>query len=462
MRRSAALSIREPAPPDAVELQRRYRFGLPFLAAGIFAQTLGYTLPGDGGHFTAWGLALAMIALLGLSGATVRRCRTRTTTSLHILYVLTVVIVVGTLSGVVTHHLNAETLPVFPGRLLAVVLCFVAALVLPWSVRAQAALCGFTWAADVVFSRLVYGDFAHLVNAPGIALLIASASSILATYELEENRRGRDLAESALRAAKEAAEHASAAKSSFLADMSHEIRSPMNVVIGMLDMVLDSDLTEEQRHDLDHARASAVGLLGIINDVLDASKIEAGKLVMESVEMDLRGALRDTVATLSPQAAAKGLTIDLRIAPDVPRAVLGEPVRFRQIVVTLLGNAIKFTSNGGVTVRAATVGSGDVPVVHVTVQDTGIGMSLDTLARIFEPFEQAEASTTRSYGGSGLGLAICRRLVNLMGGHIWAESEPGRGSTFHFTARFGVSVSGRVTTPDTNALETATIESRAA
>ena len=462
MRRSAAFSVSEPAPPDAVELQRRYRFGLPFLAVGIFAQTLGYTLPGDGAHFAAWGLALVMIALLGLSGGTVRRCRTRTATSLHVLSVLAIVIVGGALSGLATHHLNAETLPTFPGRLLAVVLCFVAALVLPWSVGAQAALCALTWVTDIVFSRMVYGDFSHLVNAPSIALLIASASSILATYELEENRRGRDLAESALRAAKDAAEHASAAKSSFLADMSHEIRSPMNVVIGMIDMVLDSDLTQEQRHDLDHARASAVGLLGIINDVLDASKIEAGKLVIESVEMDLWGALRDTVATLSPQASAKGLKIDLRIAPDVPRAVLGDPVRFRQVLVNLLGNAIKFTSEGGVTIHAATVGSGDVPVVHVTVQDTGIGMSLDTLARIFEPFEQAEASTTRSYGGSGLGLAICRRLVGLMEGHIWAESEPGRGSTFHFTARFGVPASRGVATPATDAREPAPLESKAA
>lgn len=447
MRRSAAISTGDEAPPDVAELQRRYRFGVPFLAAAILVRTVSYTLPGDQGHFAAWGLGVVVLALLATSRLTVLRLRTRTGTSVHILAVLSLAIVEGTISGLITGHLDAATLPTFPGRLLWVVLCFVAALVLPWSPWAQAALCTIACAVDVAFSRIVYGDFAHLVNAQGIALVIATAASILASYELDTNRRQRDVAEDALRAAKEAAEHASAAKSAFLADMSHEIRSPMNVVIGMIDMVLDSDLTAEQRYDLDRARTGAVGLLGIINDVLDASKIEAGKLVLESVELDLWGALRDTVTTLSPQAAAKHLTIDLQIDPDVPRTVLGDPVRFRQVVVNLLGNAIKFTSSGGVSVRAATVGTGDAPVVHVTVQDTGIGMSLDTLSRIFEPFEQAAASTTRSYGGSGLGLAISRRLVLLMDGHIWAESEPGRGSSFHFTARFGVPARTPAATP---------------
>lgn len=438
MRRSAASASSADSPPDVVELQRRYRFGAPFLALGILFQTVGYTLPGDRGNVAAWGAALAAIALVWLSRTAVLRLRTRTGTSLLIVAVLAIAIVAGSVSGIVTGQLDPATLPTFPGRLLTVVLCFGAALVLPWRVGAQATLCAVAWAIDVAVSRLVRGDFAYLPSATNIALVIGSAASIVAAYELDANRRRRDLAEDALRAAKEAAERASAAKTAFLADMSHEIRSPMNVVIGMLDMVLDSDLTDEQRYDLGRARAGAVGLLGIVNDVLDAAKIEAGKLALESVEMDVPAVLSDTVATLSPQATAKNLTLRVQVAPDVPRVVLGDPVRFRQIVVNLVGNAIKFTGSGGVTVSAVPVGAGALPVVQVSVQDTGIGMSSDTLARIFEPFEQAAVSTTRSYGGSGLGLTISRRLVGLMDGRIWAESVPGQGSTFHFTARFAL------------------------
>lgn len=447
---------------DTLLLQRRYRFGLPFLALAILGQTLGYTLPGDLGQRAAWLVATLALAVVTISRATVLRARTRTGTSLHIVVVLVLIVLQGGLAGLVTGHLNPATLPTFPGRLLTVVLCFVAALVLPWSAWAQAALCLCCGVIDVALARIVYGDFGHLLNAPGIALLIALSASVLATYELDANRRKRDHAERALRAAKDAAERASQAKSEFLANMSHEIRSPMNVVVGMIDMVLDSDLTEDQRHDLGRARAGAIGLLGIINDILDASKIEAGKLTLESVEMDVAALLRDSVETLAPSATEKGLALDLQIAPDLAGRVRGDPVRFRQIVVNLLGNAIKFTATGGITISAQTAGPGDPSVVHVAVRDTGIGMSLDTLARIFEPFEQADASTTRTHGGTGLGLAICRHLVGLMGGGIWAESEPGRGSTFHFTVRFAQSRFTRAVEPRADGSGTQPIATKAA
>ncbi len=301
----------------------------------------------------------------------------------------------------------------------------------------QTILAGNVWSGEI---KNLNKDVQPYIEEMTISPVRSVTGEITNFVAIKQNITERKRIEAELLRAKDLAEVANRAKSEFVANMSHEIRTPMNGIIGMTELALDTHLTEEQHEYLSTVKQSAEALLNVINDVLDFSKIEAGRLDLEETAFSLEELLGETMKALALRAHEKSLELQFEMSEEIPPLLAGDPLRLRQVLINLVSNAIKFAERGKIAVTAELENAtGQNVVVHFQVRDTGVGIAADKLAHIFQPFSQADSSTTRKHGGTGLGLTISARIVEMMHGRIWVDSVPGKGSTFHFTAEFAAS-----------------------